>query len=90
MRAALQDAHLNYSEVQQMYARYVYGHSCAGQRAVYAVGMSDVSVINVNNNCSTALFLARQAVAAGAGAVKCALALRYFGWTARCASRRRS
>ena len=45
MRAALQDAHLNHSEVQQVYAGYVYGDSCAGQRAVYAVGMSGMPVI---------------------------------------------
>ena len=78
IRVALQDAHLDYSEVQQVYAGYVYGDSCAGQRAVYAVGMSGVPVINVNNNCSTgstALFLARQAVASGA--VECALAVGF-------------
>ena len=66
IRAVLADAHLAYSDVQQVYAGYVYGDSCAGQRAVYAVGMSGVPVFNVNNNCSTgstALFLARQAVA---------------------------
>jgi acetyl-CoA acetyltransferase len=75
---ALQDAHLDYSAVQQVFAGYVYGDSCAGQRAVYTVGMSGVPVFNVNNNCatgSTALFLARQAVASGA--VECALAVGF-------------
>ena len=78
IRAVLADAHLAYSDVQQVYAGYVYGDSCAGQRAVYAVGMSGVPVFNVNNNCSTgstALFLARQAVASGS--VDCALAVGF-------------
>ncbi|MFZ4289669.1 lipid-transfer protein [Variovorax sp. HJSM1_2] len=78
MRAALADAHLDYDKVQQVYAGYVYGDSCSGQRAAYAVGMTGVPVINVNNNCSTgstALFLARQAVASGA--VDCALAVGF-------------
>ena len=78
MRLALQDAHLDYAEVQQVYAGYVYGDSCSGQRAAYEVGLSGVPVINVNNNCSTgstALFLARQAVESGA--VDCALAVGF-------------
>ena len=78
MRAALADAHLDYAEVQQVYAGYVYGDSCSGQRAAYAVGLSGVPVFNVNNNCSTgstALFLARQAVASGS--VDCALAVGF-------------
>ena len=78
MRLALADAGLAYSHVQQVYAGYVYGDSCCGQRAVYAVGMSGVPVFNVNNNCSTgstALFLARQAVASGS--VDCALAVGF-------------
>ncbi len=78
IRAALQDAGLDYAKVQQVYAGYVYGDSCSGQRAVYAVGMSGVPVFNVNNNCSTgstALFLARQAVASGS--VDCALAVGF-------------
>lgn len=78
IRVALQDAQLDYHEVQQVYAGYVYGDSCSGQRAAYAVGMSGVPVFNVNNNCSTgstALFLARQAVASGS--VDCALAVGF-------------
>lgn len=78
IRIALRDAHLDYDKIQQVYAGYVYGDSCAGQRAVYEVGMTGVPVINVNNNCSTgstALFLARQAVASGA--VDCALAVGF-------------
>jgi len=78
IRLALDDAGLDYAAVEQVYAGYVYGDSCCGQRAVYGVGMSGVPVVNVNNNCSTgstALFLARQAVQSGA--VDCALAVGF-------------
>ena len=64
--------------MQQAYAGYVYGDSTAGQKALYGVGMTGIPVVNVNNNCSTgstALFLARQAVASGV--VDCALALGF-------------
>ena len=69
IRQALQDAGLDYSDVQQAYAGYVYGDSTCGQKALYRVGMTGIPVINVNNNCatgSTALYLARQAVQSGA------------------------
>jgi acetyl-CoA acetyltransferase len=75
---ALADAGISYDLVQQAYVGYVYGDSTSGQRAVYDVGMSGIPVINVNNNCSTgstALFLARQAVASGAA--DCVLALGF-------------
>ncbi|MES3021534.1 MAG: lipid-transfer protein [Pseudomonadota bacterium] len=77
-RAALADAGLAYELVQQAYVGYVYGDSAAGQRALYEVGMSGIPIVNVNNNCSTgstALFLARQAVASGAA--ECVLALGF-------------
>jgi len=77
-RAALADAGIGYEQVQQAYVGYVYGDSTAGQRAVYEVGMSGIPIVNVNNNCSTgstALFLARQAVASGAA--DCVLALGF-------------
>ena len=75
---ALADAGVAYDRIQQAYVGYVYGDSTAGQRALYEVGMSGIPIVNVNNNCSTgstALFLARQAVASGA--VDCALALGF-------------
>ena len=75
---ALADAGVSYANVQQAYVGYVYGDSTAGQSALYEVGMSGIPIVNVNNNCSTgstALFLARQAVASGA--VECALALGF-------------
>jgi acetyl-CoA acetyltransferase len=76
--AALTDAGITYDQVQQAYVGYVYGDSTAGQRALYDVGMSGIPIVNVNNNCSTgstALFLARQAVASGSA--ECVLALGF-------------
>lgn len=78
VRDALADAGLNYEDIQQIYAGYVYGDSTSGQRAIYDLGLSGKPIINVNNNCSTgstALFLARQAVESGA--VDCALAFGF-------------
>lgn len=75
---ALEDAGIDYDKIQQAYAGYVYGDSTCGQRVLYEVGMSGIPIVNVNNNCSTgssALFLARQAVAAGV--VDCALAVGF-------------
>jgi len=77
-RLALADAGVGYDAVQQAYVGYVYGDSTSGQRAVYGLGMSGIPVVNVNNNCSTgstALFLARQAIAGGAA--DCVLALGF-------------
>jgi len=77
-RLALADAGLSYDSVQQAYVGYVYGDSTAGQRALYEVGKTGIPIINVNNNCatgSTALYLARQAVATGVA--DCVLALGF-------------
>jgi len=78
VRDALSDAGISYDAVQQAYAGYTYGDSTCGQTVLYQVGMTGIPVINVNNNCSTgstALFLARQAVASGT--VDVALALGF-------------
>jgi sterol carrier protein 2 len=78
VRAALADAGLGYEDVQQAYAGWVYGDSTSGQAALYAVGLTGIPVVNVNNNCSTgstALWLARMAVASGAA--DCVLALGF-------------
>lgn len=78
IRLALKDAGIDYGLVEQAYAGYVFGASCAGQRTVYQAGMSGVPIVNVNNNCSTgstALFLARQAI--GSGAADCVLAVGF-------------
>ena len=77
-RQALTDAGIDYAAVQQAYVGYVYGDSTSGQKALYAVGMSGIPIVNVNNNCSTgstALFLARQAIESGAA--DCVLALGF-------------
>jgi acetyl-CoA acetyltransferase len=78
VRLALDDAGIGYSDVQQAFAGYVYGDSACGQRVLYQIGMTGIPVVNVNNYCasgSTALFLARQAVASGA--CECALAVGF-------------
>ena len=78
VRAALTDAGIDLPAVRQVYAGYVYGDSTSGQNALYRVGMTGVPIVNVNNNCSTgssALYLARQAVAGGAA--DCVLALGF-------------
>lgn len=78
IQQALADSGISYASVEQAYAGYVFGDSCCGQRVVYGAGMTGIPVINVNNNCSTgstALFLARQAIASGAA--ECVLAVGF-------------
>lgn len=77
-RAALADAGIDYEQIEQAYAGYIYGDSTCGQRVLYNLGETGIPVVNVNNNCSTgstALYMARQAVASGA--VDCALAVGF-------------
>lgn len=77
-RAALADAGLEYAQMQQAYVGYVYGDSTCGQSALYGLGQSGIPIVNVNNNCatgSTALWLARQAIASGT--VECVIALGF-------------
>ncbi len=78
IRLALADAGVSYEQIQQAYAGYVYADSTAGQSALYRVGATGIPVVNVNNNCatgSTALWLARQMIEAGA--VDCVLAFGF-------------
>jgi sterol carrier protein 2 len=77
-RRALADAGIAYALVQEAYAGYVYGDSTSGQTALYEVGMTGIPIVNVNNNCSTgstALYLARKAIASGDA--DCVLALGF-------------
>jgi acetyl-CoA acetyltransferase len=77
-RAALADAGIDYRDVEQAYVGYVYGDSTSGQSALYEVGLTGIPIVNLNNNCSTgssALYLARQAVASGAA--DCVIALGF-------------
>jgi len=65
---ALQDAGVDYSEIEQGYVGYVTGDSTSGQRALYELGMTGIPIVNVNNNCSTgstALYLGAQAIRGG-------------------------
>jgi|TARA_R100000687_G_C6446683_1_gene163197 acetyl-CoA acetyltransferase len=76
--AAMKDAGIQYSDVEQAFCGYVYGDSTCGQRAVYELGLTGIPVVNVNNNCSTgssALFLARQAIEGGLA--ECVIALGF-------------
>jgi acetyl-CoA acetyltransferase len=78
IKSAIKDAGVSFDELEQAYAGYVYGDSTCGQRAVYEVGITGIPVFNVNNNCSTgstALMLARQAVAGGMA--ECVLAVGF-------------
>lgn len=75
---ALADSGVSYSDVQAATCGYVYGDTCAGQRALYKVGMTGVPVYNVNNACSTgssALYLGRQLILGGSA--DCVLAFGF-------------
>ncbi len=68
IQGAIKNAGLQPEQIQQAYASYVMGDSTCGQHALYDAFQTGIPVINVNNNCasgSTALFMARQAVASG-------------------------
>ncbi len=74
---ALADAGVSYREIEQVAVGYCYGDSTSGQRAVYSLGLTGVPIYNVNNNCatgSTALYMARQFIAAGN---ECVMALGF-------------
>jgi acetyl-CoA acetyltransferase len=75
---ALKDAGIGYQEIEQVFAGYVYGDSTCGQRAASPLGLTGIPILNVNNNCSTgssALYLARQAIAGGLA--ECVLVLGF-------------
>lgn len=75
---ALDDAGIRYEQVEQVPVGYCFQPSTAGQRAVYALGLTGVPVYNVNNNCATgatALMMARQFVEGGHA--DCVLALGF-------------
>jgi sterol carrier protein 2 len=66
--AALSDAKLQYTDVQQAVGSYIYGDSCSAQRALYTVGMTGIPIYNVNNACasgSTGLYMAKQFIESG-------------------------
>ena len=78
IKAAVAEAGIDPSLIEQAYGSYIYGDSTCAQHAMYDAFMTGIPVINVNNNCSsgsTAIYLARQAVQSGA--VECALAFGF-------------
>ncbi|KAK6376118.1 hypothetical protein LTS17_007369 [Exophiala oligosperma] len=65
---ALLDAHIIYDDVEMGIASYCYGDSVSGQRVFYQFGMTEIPIINVNNNCasaSTGIAMARDAISRG-------------------------
>ncbi|KAI0154452.1 thiolase-like protein [Xylariaceae sp. FL1272] len=65
---AMLDAQINYDDVEQGIACYCYGDSTCGQRVFYQFGMTQIPIVNVNNNCSTGstgLAMARSTIAHG-------------------------
>jgi len=75
---ALEDAKLQYGDIQQATVGYVYGDSTCGQRALYEVGLTGIPIFNVNNNCSTgstALMMGKQLIEGGLA--ECVLALGF-------------
>lgn len=75
---ALDEAGVEYKEVEQAVVGYVYGESTSGERAMYEVGLTGIPIYNVNNNCSTgstALMLAKQLVEGGLA--ECVLAVGF-------------
>lgn len=76
--AALADAGIEYNAIEFAGVGYCFGDTTAGQRAVYELGLTGTPVVNVNNACatgSTALMMARNAIAADTA--ECALALGF-------------
>ncbi|KAK7747649.1 hypothetical protein SLS62_008975 [Diatrype stigma] len=65
---AMLDAQINYDDVERGIACYCYGDSTCGQRVFYQFGMTQIPIVNVNNNCSTGstgLAMARDTIAYG-------------------------
>lgn len=78
VRAALDDARLDYELLDQGFASFVHGDTLSGERALYRSGMTGIPITNVNNGCasgSSALHLARQAILAGEA--ECAIAVGF-------------
>jgi sterol carrier protein 2 len=68
VRAALADAGVDYSQIEEAAAGYTMGDSCNGQEALYRLGLSGIPVVNVENACasgSSAVYLMRRAIESG-------------------------
>jgi acetyl-CoA acetyltransferase len=67
-----------YDAIEEAYCGYIYGDRNCGQRVLYQLGMTQIPIVNVNNNCSTgstALWMGRNAIRGGG--VDCVLCV---GW----------
>ncbi|EFO14833.1 hypothetical protein LOAG_13682 [Loa loa] len=65
---ALSDAKLQYRDVEQAAASYLYGGTCCGQRALYEIGFTGIPIYNLNNACasgSTAIYLSKLYIEGG-------------------------
>ena len=65
---AIEDAGIEFTDIEQAAVGYCYGDSTAGERAFYELGHSGIPIYNVNNNCSTgstALYMAKQFIEGG-------------------------
>jgi acetyl-CoA acetyltransferase len=78
INGALEDAGIGPEHVQQAFASYIYGFTGSGQHALYDAFQTGIPLVNVSNACasgSSAIFLARQLVEAGA--LDCVLAFGF-------------
>ncbi|GMR45056.1 hypothetical protein PMAYCL1PPCAC_15251, partial [Pristionchus mayeri] len=65
---ALDDAKLQYSDIQQAVTSYIYDPTCCGQRSLYGLGFTGIPIYNVNNACasgSSGIFLCKQILESG-------------------------
>ena len=68
VRAALADAGVDYSQIEEAAVGYTMGDSCNGQEALYRLGLTGIPIINVENACasgSSAVNMMRRAVESG-------------------------
>ena len=75
---AIEDAGIEFTDIEQAAVGYCYGDSTAGERAFYELGHSGIPIYNVNNNCSTgstALYMAKQFIEGGLA--DCVMALGF-------------
>lgn len=68
VRAALADAGIDYTQIEEAAVGYTMGDSCNGQEALYRLGLSGIPIVNVENACasgSSAVYLMRRAIESG-------------------------
>lgn len=78
VRAALEDARIDFDLVDQVFSACVQGEAGSGEQALAPIGLSGIAVFNVGDGCasaSDALLMARSSVLSGEA--ECALALGF-------------